>query len=78
MNAGKNIGRISVRVFLDTKSDQVRVELAQGDVAKTLEGGKGKGEPSIEIDLDSLGEVLAIRVGPLEDILDDLHLKPKA
>ena len=65
-----------MRVFLDTKSDQLRVELAQGVVAATYAGGgKKEGQPKIEVDVAKGGEVIAVRIDQLGELMDELELK---
>lgn len=80
MNAGKNIGGFSMRVFLDTKSDQLRVELAQGAVSKTYAAsGQKKGDRGLlEIDVAVTGEVIELRIAPLSELLGEFKLKEKA
>lgn len=68
-----------MRVFLDTKSDQLRVELAQGAVAKTYQAkGHKKGDRGlVEIDVAITGEVLELRVSPLFELLLEFKLDVK-
>lgn len=69
-----------MRLFLDTKSDQLRVELAQGAVSKTYQakGDKGGDKGKLEVDVAVTGEVLEIRIEPLSELLGELRLKEKA
>ncbi len=80
MNAGKNIAEDLMRVFLDTKSDLLRVELAQGAVSKTYQAkGEKKGDRGLlEIDVAVTGEVLEVRVAPLSELLGEFKLQAKA
>lgn len=70
-----------MRVFLDTKSDRLRVELAQGEVAATYTTAPESGErpddaPTLELDVAKGGEVLVMRLIGVGDVLR--RIQPQA
>lgn len=51
-----------MRIVVDTKSDRLIVEVAPGEVVKTLSTEPVDGVPTLEVDLDGKNTVREVRV----------------